>query len=30
MMIFFFLGGGVTLFPYHDLGGGPVENFQRK
>ena len=22
--------GGVTLFPYYDLGGGAVENFQRK
>ena len=27
MMIF---RGGVTLFPYYDLGGGAVENFQQK
>ena len=28
MMIF--RGGGVTLFPYYDLGGGAVENLQQK
>ena len=29
MMILRGGGGGVTLFPYNDLGGA-VENFQRK